>query len=244
MLIFVYWAILVFPLLTPPFQRGPRGLWERLKRVPLLGLTSISVIPLEVAISSLWMMERVPVHILLQAPLNIEFQTACSSFVISKEWQLIFIAVGLGVKATQFNPKLSSLFCYRSYHTCAVMSHVSISLSETLWIQALGLALAPSLTKLWSPFQLLLMKRSNIMKMTKEPHRSHFITDEKSVGSPWVISVLTMCPGSFSGDDFSTFPLTRTLSWKMRLEVGPMAHLGQIWEQVQSQVQTWIKRKF
>ena len=43
------------------------------------------VIPLEVAISSLWMMKRVPVNILLQAPLSMEFQTACSSFVISKE---------------------------------------------------------------------------------------------------------------------------------------------------------------
>ena len=43
------------------------------------------VIPLEVAIGSLWMMKRVPVNILLQAPLSMEFQTACSSFVISKE---------------------------------------------------------------------------------------------------------------------------------------------------------------
>ena len=31
------------------------------------------VIPLEVAISCLWMMKRVPVNILLQAPLSVEF---------------------------------------------------------------------------------------------------------------------------------------------------------------------------
>ena len=104
------------------------------------------VIPLEVAISSLWMMKRVPVNILLQAPLSIEFQTACSSFVISKEWQVMFIAVGLGIKATPSNPKPPSLCCYRSYHTCGVMSHVSVSLPEAPWIQALGLAPAPSLS--------------------------------------------------------------------------------------------------
>lgn len=164
------------------------------------------------------MVKRVPVNILLQAPLSIAFQTACSSFVISKEWQVMFIAVGLGIKATPSNPKP------RPFAVTGAITHVeSCLMSPFPYLRPLDpgpRSGAGALTKLWTPFQLPLMECSNIMKMTKEPHRSHFITDEMSVGSPWVISVLTMCPDSFSGADFTHFPFTRTQSWKLMLEGG------------------------
>ena len=107
--------------------------------------------------------------------------------------------------------------------------HVSVSLSETL---NTGPRPGAGALTSWAviTFSVATDIKVRYNENTKEPHRSHFITDEMRVGGTWAISVLTICPGSFSGAGFSLhLPESKddNSSWRLDWMIFPMAHLGQ-----------------